>query len=86
MSAIDDANNALSSVISNLSGPASVSSDAGTVQQHSIPDQIEAANYLAGIAAANSRRRGLRFNRLVPDGTVHTPWRWPHWTDGGTPW
>lgn len=82
MAATDNAATALSAVLSNLSGPQSVSGDAGTVQSHSIPDQIMAANYLAGAAAAGNRRRGLRFNALVPDGTVHVRWKTPRWGNG----
>ena len=82
MAAQDDAATALSAVLSNLSGPQSVSGDAGTVTSQSIPAQIQAANYLAGIAAAGNRNRGLRFNRLIPDGTVHVRWRTPRWGNG----
>jgi hypothetical protein len=68
------ANDAL---ISALTSPASVSSDAGSVTQRSVDDLIRARNYLAGACAAAQGRSGLRFTRLVPDGAVnaHRHWR-----------
>lgn len=57
-------------ILAALSSPASVSGDAGSVTQRSIPDLIMAANYGAGLAAINSPSRGVRFSKLVPDGTV----------------
>ena len=42
--------------------------DAGTVEQHPLPDQIEADRYLASKEAAGKTKRGLRFNKLVPPG------------------
>jgi hypothetical protein len=64
---------AVAAIATGGTGPRTVSSDAGSVTQHSIPDLIAAANYLAGIAAAQSPRRGVRFTRLVPDATVQGP-------------
>lgn len=52
----------------NAQKPAEVSSDAGSVKQHSLKDQIEADRYLAAKEAANSSKRGLRFNKFVPPG------------------
>lgn len=53
------------------SEPASVSSDAGAVNQHSISELIEADKYLASRASATERtRRGLRFNKIVPPGAA----------------
>lgn len=48
--------------------PAKVASDAGSVEQHKLSEQIEADRYLAAKEAAKSKRRGLRFNKLVPPG------------------
>jgi hypothetical protein len=56
-------------------GPQTVSGDAGSVTQYPIRDYIAAANYLMGVAAANSPRRGVRMTRLVPDATVQGPRR-----------
>jgi len=52
----------------NAQGPAKASGDAGSVEQHSLPDQIEADRYLASKGAAANTKRGLRFNKLVPPG------------------
>jgi hypothetical protein len=54
----------------NAEGPAKVSGDAGSVEQHELTDQIEADRYLRSKEAAESKKRGLRFNKLVPPGTV----------------
>jgi hypothetical protein len=47
-------------------GPKRVRTDAGEVEQHSLADQIAADKYLAAKAAASTRGRGLRFNKLTP--------------------
>lgn len=52
----------------NAKGPAKASGDAGSVEQHPLPDQIEADRYLAAKEAAKQPQRGLRFNKLVPPG------------------
>ena len=52
----------------NAEGPAKVSTDAGTVEQHSLTDQIAADRYLASKKGLKSKRRGLRFDKLVPPG------------------
>jgi hypothetical protein len=54
----------------NAEGPAKASGDAGSVEQHPLPDQIAADRYLAAKDAARSKQRGLRFNKFVPPG-VH---------------
>jgi len=53
----------------NASGPAKVAGDAGSVEQHSLADQIAADRYLASKDAAKKPSRGLRFNKLAPPGT-----------------
>ncbi len=52
----------------NAQGPAKVAGDAGSVEQHPLPEQIEADRYLASKEAAGKTKRGLRFNKLVPPG------------------
>ncbi len=52
----------------NAQGPAKAAGDAGSVEQHKLTEQIEADKYLASKEAATSKRRGLRFNKLVPPG------------------
>jgi hypothetical protein len=53
----------------NAKGPAKAAGDAGSVEQHPLPDQIEADRYLASKEATKQKQRGLRFNKLVPPGT-----------------
>ncbi len=52
----------------NAQGPARVSGDAGSVEQHKLPEQIEADRYLASKKAARSKSRGLILNKFVPPG------------------
>lgn len=52
----------------NAKGPAKVQGDAGSVEQHPLPEQIEADKYLASKEAAKKKDRGLRFNKIVPPG------------------
>jgi hypothetical protein len=52
----------------NAKGPAKASGDAGSVEQHKLAEQIEADRYLASKEAVKSKKRGLRFNKLVPPG------------------
>lgn len=52
----------------NAAGPAKVAGDAGSVEQHKLPDQIAADRYLAAKTATKSKRRGLVLNKLVPPG------------------
>jgi hypothetical protein len=52
----------------NAEGPAKVAGDAGSVEQHSLAEQIDADKYLKAKEAARSKRRGLRFNKIVPPG------------------
>lgn len=54
------------SIEQSAQGPRRVRTDAGEVESHPLPDQIEADKYLAAKAAASSRSRGLRFNQLAP--------------------
>ncbi|GIX04618.1 MAG: hypothetical protein KatS3mg114_0487 [Planctomycetaceae bacterium] len=52
----------------NAQGPAKAAGDAGSMEQHKLPDQIAADKYLASKAAARSKRRGLVLNKFVPPG------------------
>jgi hypothetical protein len=52
----------------NASGPAKVSGDAGSVEQHKLTEQIAADKHLAAKNAVQKKHRGLRFNKLVPPG------------------
>jgi hypothetical protein len=54
----------------NATGPAKAAGDAGSVEQHKLTEQIEADRYLASKEATRQKSRGLKFNKLVPPGTV----------------
>lgn len=48
--------------------PAKASGDAGSVEQHKLTEQIAADKYLASKEGVSQKKRGLRFNKLVPPG------------------
>lgn len=66
----EDATAASEALTAAIAGPKKVESDAGSVEQHAISELIEADRYQAAKCAAVNGRRGLRFTRLIPDGTV----------------
>ena len=51
-------------------GPKRVRTDAGEVEAHDLDQIIEADKYIASKAAASTPNRGLRFNKLIPPGTI----------------
>jgi hypothetical protein len=51
-------------------GPRRVRTDAGEVEAHDLDQMIEADKYLAAKAATASKSRGLRFNKIIPPGTI----------------
>lgn len=57
-------------ILTNAQAPAEASSDMGSVKQHSLGDLIEADKYLTGKDAVSKGRRGLRFTKLIPPGSV----------------
>lgn len=58
-----------STIRENAQGPAKASGDAGSMEQHSLADQIEADRYLAAKKAARSKGLGIGLKKLVPPGT-----------------
>lgn len=50
--------------------PRRVRTDAGEVEAHDLDQQIAADKYLASKAAASQTNRGLRFNKIIPPGTI----------------
>lgn len=54
----------------NAEGPKRAQGDSGSVEQHSLKDQIEADRYLTSKQAVQDPKRGLRFTKLVPPGSV----------------
>ena len=54
----------------NAKGPKRASGDSGSVEQHSLSDQIAADKYLASKKAAQSKGMGIRMSKLVPSGSA----------------
>jgi len=54
----------------NALGPKKVTGDAGSVEQHSLKDQIEAERFLASKEAMKRPGLGIRLTKLMPDGTT----------------
>ncbi len=52
----------------NAAGPKSAEVDGQKVEQHSLPDQIAADNYLASKKALKSRNSGLKISKLCHSG------------------
>lgn len=53
-------------------GPKRVRTDAGEVEAQDVSKQIEADKYLSAKASTSqsNRHRGLRFNTIVPPGSI----------------
>lgn len=58
-----------SAIEENAAAPRRASGDSGSVEQHSLPDQIEADKYLAAKNAARKKGLGIKLVKLVPSGT-----------------
>ena len=52
----------------NAAGPKRAAGDSGSVEQHSLTEQIEVDRYLASKEAARSKGLGIRMTKLVPPG------------------
>jgi hypothetical protein len=57
-------------IADNAQGPKKAQGDAGSVESHSLQDQIAADRYLAAKQAVRSRGKGLRISKLVPPGAA----------------
>ncbi len=55
-------------IAENASGPKRAQGDSGSVEQHSLKDQIGADRYLASKEASKRPDRGLRMSRIAPPG------------------
>ncbi len=53
----------------NAQGPKRAQGDSGSVEQHSLTEQIEADRYLASTDAA-TKKLGVRMTKVVPPGAV----------------
>ena len=54
----------------NAAGPRKASGDAGSVEQHSVADQIAADKYLESKKAARVKGLGVKLVKISPGGTV----------------
>ncbi len=54
----------------NASAPRKASGDAGSVEQHSLADQIAADKYLESKAASRSKGLGIKLAKISPGGTI----------------
>ena len=57
-------------ILVNAMGPKKVTSDAGSVEQHSLADQIAAERFLESKKASRKPGLGIRLIKLSPDGTT----------------
>ena len=58
-----------STIRENAQGPAKASGDSGSMEQHSLPDQIAADRYLESKKAAKKKGLGVKLQKLIPPGT-----------------
>ena len=54
----------------NANAPRSAKGDSGSMEQHSLPDQIEADRYLNSRKAAGGKGLGVKISRMVPPGAA----------------
>jgi len=54
----------------NATSPKKASGDAGSVEQHSLLDQIAADKFLEAKKAARAKGLGIKLTKISPDGTV----------------
>jgi len=54
----------------NAAGPAKASGDSGSVEQHTLTDQIAADKYLESKKASRSKGLGIKLARISPGGTA----------------
>lgn len=54
----------------NAAGPAKVTGDAGSAEQHKLTEQIAADRYLESKKATRARGLGIKLVKLSPGGTV----------------
>jgi len=58
------------SIKTNAAGPRKASGDSGSVEQHSLTDQIAADKYLESKNASRAKGLGVKLAKLSPGGTV----------------
>jgi hypothetical protein len=57
------------SIRENAQSPMRAQGDAGSVEQHPLPEQIEADRYLASKQAAKAKL-GVRITKVIPPGAI----------------
>ncbi len=57
-------------IFENAKGPKRVQGDSGSVEQHSLKDQIEAERFLQSKKATQRPGLGIKFVQIAADGTV----------------
>ena len=57
-------------IIDNASQPKKVTGDAGSVENHNLKDQIEAAKFEAAKKAGKAASFGIKMLKIQPGGTV----------------
>lgn len=57
-------------LLENAQGPKRAQGDQGSVEQHSLPDQIAAAKFAAASNALKKPNLGLNLIKIVPPGTA----------------
>ncbi len=57
-------------IAENARGPRRVQGDSGSVEQHSLQDQIAAERFLQSKKAAQKQGLGIKLTKLSPDGTI----------------
>ncbi|MDR1493055.1 MAG: hypothetical protein LBT05_10080 [Planctomycetaceae bacterium] len=57
-------------IFENAKSPKRVQGDAGSVEQHSLQDQIAAARFLQSQKASQQRGLGIKLIKISPDGGV----------------
>jgi hypothetical protein len=60
-------------IVSNAQGPRAASGDLGSVHQHSLPEMIEADQYVRATKAVSRPGRGIRFSRIAAPGAITRP-------------
>ncbi|MBI1375813.1 MAG: hypothetical protein GC159_24145 [Phycisphaera sp.] len=57
-------------IADNAAGPKKASGDSGSVEQHSLQDQIAADKYLESKKASRAKGLGVKLAKISPGGTV----------------
>lgn len=57
-------------ILENAKGPKRVQGDSGSVEQHSLKDQIEAEKFLQSKKATGGKGFPVRIFKISPDGTT----------------